>query len=421
MKKENGFYCCIKLAKSHLRLGGMVDRSYLSVCCEKNRGISNPEIKFTGNPEEAIDQYLDMRDKAIAEGFLPLDDEGRELTKGCIHCKYYEFRDWRLDSSINYISLTPYPSPCQAKCIYCGVLAQDYTSPDAFNEEGVAQKYDNYFAMIDYLFRKGIVSKDVRWSIGSGEITVHPLKKRFYNLIGNSACDFFTNCFKYDETIANNLKKNPKSSLSFSIDAGTPEAWHKVKGFNNFETAVGNLSKYCKKASSTEQIRLRYIVLPGINDDLDDFLSIAKIMNLNNLKNITLSFDFKYARKKENTPTKQYEALMFGTAMFCYLLDKHNLTYKLPYFTRDELALNNLLMSSKELAQTKEKPKKSTNTKEKPKESINAKEIQKELAITNEELRKAKVRIKAIETSMSWRITKPLRIIAASLRKIRFR
>ena len=63
-----------------------------------------------------------------------------------------------------------------------------------------------------------------------------------------------------------------------SIDCGTPETWRKIKGFNNFDKAIENLEKYREYTTRPNQIRFKYIILPGINDSADDYEGLIEIM-----------------------------------------------------------------------------------------------------------------------------------------------
>lgn len=68
----------------------------------------------------------------------------------------------------------------------------------------------------------GILSQDAAWQVSCGEIAIHPYHDRILQLVRKKHAVFYTNCMKYDEAVAQNLHDNPKSSINFSIDAGTP-------------------------------------------------------------------------------------------------------------------------------------------------------------------------------------------------------
>jgi hypothetical protein len=59
-----------------------------------------------------------------------------------------------------------------------------------------------------------------------------------------------------------------------SLDAGTRETFAKIKGLDLFDKVCDNLVRY----SSKGPVRLKYIILPGLNDneaDIDGFVALC--------------------------------------------------------------------------------------------------------------------------------------------------
>ena len=112
---------------------------------------------------------------------------------------------------------------------------------------------------------------------------------------GEKVC-FYTNGFIFDEDIARELHNNPLASINISIDSGTPETWHAVKGVNNFETVVKNLMLYRRYSNRPGQITVKYIILPQVNDFIEDFLSCINILKLLDVNAFTISRDTRVSR-----------------------------------------------------------------------------------------------------------------------------
>ena len=93
----------------------------------------------------------------------------------------------------------------------------------------------------------------------------------------------------FDESIAQELHDNPLAKINLSIDAGTSETWHKVKGVDNFQHVLNNLKAYRKVSQRAGQIFLKYIVCPGINDSEEDFLSFVNIVKLLDVQYVQIS------------------------------------------------------------------------------------------------------------------------------------
>ena len=117
------------------------------------------------------------------------------------------------------------------------------------------------------------------------------------DIVSGSAATFFTNCFRYDERIGDNLATNPASGINLSIDAGTPETWHRVKGRDNFLKVKENLARYYERSLKNGQITLKYIVMPGINDGEQDYKALAELMISLGVDSLFISRDVRYKYK----------------------------------------------------------------------------------------------------------------------------
>jgi len=126
------------------------------------------------------------------------------------------------------------------------------------SHEEVIESYRKIFDILDYAGKINLISPNATYQVSLGEITIHPFKEKIYEFVQHSNTIFFTNCFNYDEQIAKNISANISSSINFSIDAGTSETWHNVKGFDNFNIVNTNLKKYRANSNHSEQIHLNF-------------------------------------------------------------------------------------------------------------------------------------------------------------------
>jgi len=146
-----------------------------------------------------------------------------------------------------------------------------------------------------------------------------------------------------------NLADNSQSLINLSIDSGTPETWEKIKGFNNFNTVVENLHKYSANCIRQEQIHLKYLILPEINDSLEDYNFFVEIIKDLKVKNIGIACDMRerYSRNEE-----QSKALIKATGKLLAILKKNNLSYSInhalfsPNEYKDSTAFADELLSS---------------------------------------------------------------------------
>jgi MoaA/NifB/PqqE/SkfB family radical SAM enzyme len=272
-----------------------------------------------------LDSFKRERAEVIAEsvrlGLLGGSDEERRFTTGCAKCANFLEGDYgKSDGLIHYVNLSMYPAPCQCKCIYCDVHSGE---SGAFNKRLHADCYEKLFDLLDHARKSGLIAQDAVWQVSSGEIAIHLYKDRILDLVKNQVAVFYTNCFIFDEKIAESLKANPNSSINLSIDAGTPKTWHRIKGVDNFETVTMNLVKYFNSSSRPGQITLKYIILPGVNDSLEDFASVIEIMKILKTGQLSIARD---TRKKYTLGEEQTEILIRAAGYLAAMLHKNGLT-----------------------------------------------------------------------------------------------
>jgi len=339
---DGDYYSCSFINALALNFVGRIDtgEKCVRLCCENVEGF--PAVMFDETGKGTIENFIQMRNEVISESALP--ESERIFSNGCAKCVNYQLSGWKNDSLIHYVNLSMYPAPCQCKCIYCGIYNSD---GGKFSDPAVSESYEKMFDTIEYAQTKGLIVPGATWQISSGEITIHPYKDRVFSVVKNQAAIFYTNCFKFDEHIGENLAANPRSAINLSIDSGTPGTWFKIKGFDNFEIITDNLIKYYQCSSRPGQITLKYIVLPDINDNYEDYKQVIEIMKILRVKHLTLARDGK--TKYSGTP-EQNEKLIGAAGYLLAMLYKNKMTFDMFTFSpveREQVTsfANNLLSS----------------------------------------------------------------------------
>ena len=275
------------------------------ICCMPLAShLRPPGVALSETAEESANSFVKIRAEMIAESmkFSLLDrwlaNDERKCTSACMGCVHYQLKDWEdTRQLITEINLSMYPSPCQCKCVYCNVRATDSCKSVR------SDSYEKVFDIIDWMQKHNMIALDAAWQVSAGEITIHPYKDKILNLVKNQAVIFYTNCFIFDEKIAAILATNSKAAVDLSIDSGTRETWYKVKGVDNFSTVMDNLAKYFTASVRPGQITLKYIILPGINDNFDDYCSVIEIMKDLKVSHLTISPNTRqlYLQDKEQS------------------------------------------------------------------------------------------------------------------------
>lgn len=308
-----------------MNINGRIDteEKVVSLCCENIPNI--PAVAFSDSAEEMLERFLGMRMLVMAESIR----KPESLHYGCARCANYRKGQWTFNSFVSYVNLSMYPAPCQCRCCYCDAPTKEKFTPEA------KTAYEKLFDMLELAEKRGVIEPDALWQVSTGEITIHPYKDRIMELVHGKRAVFYTNAFLFDEAIAQNLHDNPGSAINLSIDAGTPQTWHKVKGFDNFDTVTSNLVRYYKTSARPGQISLKYIILPDINDTYEDFKSVVEIMKLLEVKHLTISRDTNVKYQKNDA----YHTKMIGAAAYLLAMcHKSGMTNDMFTYSEEERA-----------------------------------------------------------------------------------
>ncbi len=316
---------CPSIENFFLNFNGRIDTDgkCVTLCCENVDNI--PGIAFSESVQQSIERLRRERAEIISESvrfsLLGGSDDERKFTTGCTKCANFVEGDYgSFDGLIHYINLSMYPAPCQCKCVYCDVHSGE---SGVFNKKFHADYYEKLFDMLEYTQKNGLIAQNVIWQVSSGEIAIHPYKDRILDLVKGQTAIFYTNCFIFDKKVAANLTANPHSAINLSIDSGTPKTWHKVKGVNNFDVITENLVKYLNSSSRPGQITLKYIVLPGINDNIEDYLYLIEIMKILKVKHLTIARD---TRIKYTIDVETSKKLISAAGYLAAILHKNEMT-----------------------------------------------------------------------------------------------
>lgn len=228
---------------------------------------------FTGgrSVQESMDRFWEKRLfylKESRQGRIPLY---------CRDCAFLTERPPEGSDAIRAFKFSD-NTYCNADCVYCGCgcacpRPREITTPE--------ERMDAFLALLEKLQRENQLDRRCEVTLSGGEITVNPYREKLYETLDRvfhrspemTLC-VYSNCFLYDQKLTDLLALTPGSSLQCDLDAGTPESYIKVKGFNRFDAVRENLKQYAKAGS----VKLKYIVLPGWNDSPADYEGIVRLL-----------------------------------------------------------------------------------------------------------------------------------------------
>jgi len=229
----------------------------LYFCCSDFGKNISPSVPFTGDYETTVKEFLRYRRELR-------NDLRNGVPTPCSGCP--EIReDWYPeDSRITLINYSE-TGVCNFRCCYC-------TSPARFSKD--ASKDIDAQKIVEAFRSSGLLSETFKMVIGSGEICFHPNRNGIYDLISERQATVCSNASVYDSRLAQLLELG-NIELNCSVDAGTRNTFHKVKGYDLFDKVCENIKRY----GSLGKVTLKYIILPGINDneaDIDGFIALCK-------------------------------------------------------------------------------------------------------------------------------------------------
>ena len=262
----------------------------VAFCCfgSAYKGFKIPGITFGETPEETMQSFIRLRERLLEEITNPASQaDGERVSALCEKCPLSSVGNWTPSDKIRYISIAMYPSPCNIRCTYCTVNVHHHSYQNTkFVPEQHEPLYEKYFELLEYARSGSFIADDATYEVGPGEIAIHPYKDRIMDYVGSRKAIVFSNCVKYYDRVAKNLHANPDSYVFTSLDCGTADTWTRIKGAGSFAKTVSNIEAYASEASHPGQIHVKYILLPGVNTNVNDYsgaISLVKRLGINRL------------------------------------------------------------------------------------------------------------------------------------------
>ena len=239
--------------------------------------------------EELLADFEVMREREI----LYLNDPGND--KGiCINCPNLEI-DYFSDKDKNILDIFSFGIgiDCQFKCIYCysgPVSGKKQLNSNIITAKEWLWHQEREFEFARYLLSRGIINSTTRFTMTTnGEPVLCKLFPEIMMYFKHNPWCVSTNADVYSFELEQVLN-NKLSEIYVSVDAGTAETFKLVKGKDSFVTVCENIKQYAKYG----RITLKYILMPGVNDGIEDIKGFLELAN--EVKaNVTISRDHRNA------------------------------------------------------------------------------------------------------------------------------
>ena len=287
----------------------------ITFCCRKTdgNGCFHYFMKDYNGGELNLREFFKLkrayRDKMLSGEGIPQ----------CNGCEFLVEKDY---DDCDYISILNFNegNKCNLGCVYCAkTLGQTCE-----NEEY------NVYPLIKELAREGYLRDGGYTTFASGEPTLSPdFEKLLQTLIDEGMTDIrvLTNGVIYSEAISYGLRMKTVS-IDISVDSGSAELFRWIKGKDLYYEVWDNIEKYVKAQYSPELVRVKYIIIPEINDDKEEIIKFLDEAVYRKVKNVAFDIEMNwFDENKDCIPesikdlvkfTKE-EAERFKTVMTSYL------------------------------------------------------------------------------------------------------
>lgn len=250
-------------------------------CIYDNIDLTDFENKF--NVKELI-KHIQTNRKNLEKGIIPKNCEGcNNLDK-----KYYRSDITKLKNFMEYVQFSE-GGICNSRCIYCDSWKNTMQlSTGEYTTKSQGRDTYPFVPIIKQLIKNNIITKETIIDFAGGEPTLHKEFEdalSFFLNFGIKKVFVFSNVINYSDIIAEGIKKGVVI-LTVSIDAGSKEIHKKVKGVESYDFVWENLIKYLQVQKFPEQIVSKYVIVPNINDTVEEisiWIEKSKQIGINKL------------------------------------------------------------------------------------------------------------------------------------------
>jgi len=215
----------------------------------------------------------------------------------CEDCAQLRYDLWPVNPRLEVVGFdTAFKeNKCNFNCIYCGVKKS--------LEDEIHQ-----LSLIDMMrnFEQFCGEGNLSIVLASGEISIMPERDKVFEIIKENHWNVhvFTNASVFSQELAELIHLG-FAKIQVSMDAGTATTFAKIKGIDCYNKVVANLRRYSNEIQSTGLIELKFILLPGVNDnesDVNGFIELAEQLKAD----VVISSDNRIVEKPLPEKTLDY-------------------------------------------------------------------------------------------------------------------
>ena len=267
-------------------------------CCSFSiEGDKTPFVNDYNGDIEKFKLYLEKRAffiKQFQDGEIPF----------CYpRCTTYEpKKDDKTSFQLKNIIISNY-TKCSCNCIYC--------EQAAYGRDKNYKKWLNTRTCYDikpiliYLRENNYIEENCRFIICGGECSEYPKGEVDWLIYFANQCKgnllILSSGIKYSTAIEQALI-NGNTILKISTDSGTQKTYEKIKRVKAFDNVWENIKKYSQNISfdNGSRIELKYIIIPNINDNVEEIIAFLDMAKNCNVKHIVVDVEHEWIKLNKN-------------------------------------------------------------------------------------------------------------------------
>lgn len=268
----------------------------LPCCCSPKHKYETRFLEnYNGNNFD-VDAYLKQRNK-----YVNMFKNG-EIPQCCEGCCLIREDNWDESNTIQRIIITN-RTKCSCNCIYCSLVT---TSTQTKEELNTRKAYDIVPVLKD-LRNQNLIGNGCEILVAGGECCEYPvgeLEEIIY-IASQLECklEILSSGIIYSSAIEQALR-NGKTTLKISVDSGFKKTYEKIKRVKAYDRVWDNLKKYIIATFGNDSsiVRIKYIILPNINDNEREVLKFIENCKRINCQNVEVAIEYVWYGENKNNP-----------------------------------------------------------------------------------------------------------------------
>lgn len=286
--KQEKYISC-KWLESGVCFDNGVYGSNVKLCCYMSAPGGGNSMIFEDYHGEKInwDEFFRIKNE-----YRTIQKSG-DTVEGCKGCVFLEEKFWPQTDYIDSIIFDHF-TKCNCNCTYC------YTEEDKKRYNKL--KTYNIYPIIKEMFDKKIIKRGGAIGFGGGEPTILPEFEKLISLFlknGFSNIRVPSSGIKFSKIIAKGISTG-QLSVVISIDSSSRDTYKKIKQTDAFKAVCNNLKKYSKAQKKSFGVISKYIIIPGLNDNIEEIDNWLKFNKENNIQIIVIDIENSWLNKYRN-------------------------------------------------------------------------------------------------------------------------